>query len=402
MKLVDVFINKLYQLVLSIVRRFMQSPHQLSFCGKGSAEQLLGHMVRSGCNRILVITDKPLVELGLAGRVVAGLESLGAEAVVYDGVVPDPTTDVVQDGLRCFQQASCDSVLALGGGSSIDTAKTVAAAATNGGIDNVMGLFKVKVSPAPLFAIPTTAGTGSEVSFFAVISDPQTHQKNGIGAPAMLPRGTALDPTLMEGLPKAITAATGMDALTHAIETYIATACNDEVRMYSLPAVQMIFENLPLAYQDGSNLSARESMAIASYYAGISLNIAAVGYIHAIAHQLGAKYGTPHGLANAIVMPYVLDRNIDAAGAALAELADATGISLAGDTEKVRAEKFVAAVRQMNERVGIPTTLEKLRREDFAELVKAAADEGRAYAVPRVLGRDEIESILDQMLPSGV
>ena len=399
MKLVDVVINKLYQLVLSLVRRFVQSPHQLSFCGEGSAEQLLGHMTRSGCNRVLIITDKPLVELGLAGRIVKGLQSLGAEAVVYDGVLPDPTTDVVEGGLRCFQGESCDSVLALGGGSSIDTAKTVAAAATNGGIDNVMGLFKVKVPPAPLFAIPTTAGTGSEVSFFAVISDPQTHRKKGIGAPAMLPGGTALDPTLMVGLPRAITAATGMDALTHAVETYIATACNDEVKKYSLPAVQMIFENLPVAYKDGGNLAARESMAIASYYAGISLNIAAVGYVHAIAHQLGAKYGTPHGLANAIVMPYVLDRTIDAASAALAELADAIGVSLPGDDQRARAERFVASVREMNDRVGIPATLENLRREDFHELVKAAADEGRSYAVPRVLGRNEIESILNQMLP---
>jgi alcohol dehydrogenase class IV len=318
--------------------------------------------------------------------------------VVYDGVLPDPSIAVVQAGLDTYRQADCDSVLALGGGSSIDTAKTIAAAATNGGIANILGLFKVKVPPVPLYAIPTTAGTGSEASYFAVISDTQTHQKNGIGSPAMLPVAVALDPVLMLGLPQHITAATGMDALTHAVETYISTACNEVVRTYSRPAVEQIFRHLPVAYQDGSKLEAREAMTIASYSAGMSLNIAAVGYVHAIAHQLGAKYGTPHGLANAIVMPYVLDMNVDVACGPLAELADTIRVSQPGDTSRQKAERFVAAVRDLSATLGIPTVLDTLQHSDIPELVKLAAEEGRTYAVPRILSRAEITTILQKLL----
>lgn len=398
MRIIDLVLNKLINVALSIVRRFLQSPHQLTFCGQGSTEQTVAHIVRSGCRKILLVTDKPLVELGLAGRVVDAVTSLGAEVVVYDGVLPDPTVAVVEGALTCYRQHSCDAVLALGGGSSIDTAKTVAAAATNGGIEPVMGLFKVKIAPAPLYAIPTTAGTGSEASWFAVISDTDTHQKTGIGAPGLLPKATALDPTLMTGLPKSITAATGMDALTHAIETYIATGANDEVRSLSLPAVELIFSNLREAYENGSNLEARESMSIASYYAGISLNTAAVGYVHAIAHQLGAKYGTPHGLANAIVLPHVLDLNIEAASKPLAELAEVIGVVAPGDSDRVRAEKLVAAVRDLNSQLDIPSKLEALRSGDIPDLVKQAADEGRTYGVPIVLDRSQIASIFNKLL----
>lgn len=399
MRLIDITINKLFQFILAFVRRFIQSPHQLTFCGDGSTEQLVAHIVRSGCRKILLVTDKPLVELGLAGRVVNAMKLLGGEVVVYDGVLPDPTVAVVEGALACYQRENCDAVLAFGGGSSIDTAKTVAAAATNGGIEQVMGLFKVKIAPAPLYAIPTTAGTGSEVTFFAVISDTDSHHKNGIGAPAMQPKAIALDASLMLGLPKPITAATGMDALTHAIETYIARAANDEVRAYSGAAVEMIFENLYLAYQDGSNQAARESMVIASYYAGISLNIAAVGYVHAIAHQLGSKYGTPHGLANAIVLPHVLDLNIEAASGPLAELADIVGVSSApGISDRLKAEQLVAAVRDLGQRLDIPVTLPVLRESDIPGLVKDAANEARIYAVPTVLARDQITSILMALL----
>lgn len=398
MNIHNVIINKVLQFALSIVRRFLKTPHQLTFSGQGSAEQLTAHIVRTGSRKILLVTDKPLVELGLAGRVVQAIETMGATAVVYDGVLPDPTVAVVQGALDSYHRNGCDAVLALGGGSSIDTAKTAAAAATNGGIDKIMGLFKVKQAPAPLYAIPTTAGTGSEVSFFAVISATDTHQKTGIGAPAMLPRAAALDPSLMTGLPRHITAATGMDALAHAVETYIATAANDEVRSYSRPAVEMIFENLPRAYDDGNDIAAREAMAIASYYAGVSLNIAAVGYVHAIAHQLGAKYGVPHGLANAIVMPYVLDINIEAACEPLADLAEVINVAQEGDSQRSKAEKFVAAIRQMNARLDIPAKLEELRPSDIPDLAIESVKEGRTYAVPLVLGREQVTSVLQKML----
>lgn len=398
MKFIDIIVNKLMQGVLSIVKRFLRQPHQLTFCGSGSAEQLCGHIARLGFTKVLLVTDQPLVKLGLAGTVAQSLKVGGAQCVIYDGVQPDPTVSVVQGALDCYRQNDCDAVLALGGGSSIDTAKLAAAAATNGEIEDVMGLFKVKLPPAPLFAIPTTAGTGSEISIFAVISDDVTHQKTGVGDTAILPKATALDPTLMVGLPKPITAATGLDALTHAVETYTGTAATVQVKEYSSMAVRMIFRYLPVAYEEGDNIEAREAMAIASYYAGVSLNAAAVGNVHAIAHQLGSRYGTPHGLANAIVMPHVLDMNIGAASAPLAELAELIGIAGRDDSEHEKAEKFVAAIRDLNTRLGIPAKLDVLRTEDIPQLAIESVKEGRTYAVPLVMARAQAASILNKLV----
>jgi alcohol dehydrogenase class IV len=246
MKLLNTLYNKFYLLALRLVSIFVSKPNQISFVGSGSLEQLCAHITRMGLTNVLLVTDKPLVDLGIAKRVVDGIETSGGRVVIYDGVLPDPTTVMVDAGVLQFNANNCDAVLALGGGSSIDTAKGVAAAATNGDIANLVGVMKVKNKVAPLFAIPTTSGTGSEVSVAAVISDAQTHAKGLMIDVGLVPSAIALDPSVMLGMPKFVTAATGMDALTHGIETYVSTWANNDVKNYSGLAVKLIFKNLPI------------------------------------------------------------------------------------------------------------------------------------------------------------
>ena len=265
-----------------------------TFVGKGATAKLAEHISRMDVTKILIVSDKPLVELGIVAKSADVLAAEGVEVTIYDGVLPDPTLDLAEACLKVQQEHKCDGVLAIGGGSAIDTAKTVAGAATNGGSCAAMlGFFKVKKQPLPLFAIPTTSGTGSEVTFGAVISDAVSHEKYFVGDPKIVPKAIALDPELITGLPPAITAATGMDALTHAIEAYTSTWAKPQSDDYAASAIKMIFEHLPEAYNNGSSLVAREQMSIAAYYAGIAINTAAVGNVHAIAHQFGAMVWRP-------------------------------------------------------------------------------------------------------------
>lgn len=380
--------------MFAVLKKFLRFPDQLTFVGKNSAQQLCLHISRQGVDSLLLVTDKVLVELGLAGPLINALREKGVAVHVYDGVLPDPTLDMANAGLKLLQNNACGGVLALGGGSSIDTAKAIAAGATNGSVEKVLGILKVKKSALPLFAIPTTAGTGSEVTMAAVISDPATHQKTVMADPAIVPVALALDPLLMTGMPGSVTAATGIDALTHAIESYIGSWANDQNRGYSRVAIKQIFQSLPIACRDGSDIEARESMAISAYYAGLAINSASVGNVHAIAHQLGSKYAIPHGLANAVVMPHVLDLYMHCSADRLAELADLIGVTQSHDSREGKAKSFVAAVRDLNEKVGIPDTFKNLVVSDFAELSLEAINESIRYPVPRLLSRLEIENIL--------
>ena len=227
--------------------------------------------------------------------------------MVFDDVTPDAPIPVIERGIERYRTAGCDAIVAFGGGSVMDAAKAIGLAAANHKHPReLVGYFSGRHAPPPIYAVPTTAGTGSEVTVAAVISDPEHHRKLVIADTRIVPRMAALDPCLMTGLPPAITAATGMDALTHAVEAYIGhwgTAFSDRM---ALSAVGMIYKNLPLAFADGQDLAAREKMALASTYAGLAFTRANVGNVHAIAHQLGGLYHTPHGLANAIMLAPVL------------------------------------------------------------------------------------------------
>lgn len=367
----------------------------MSFVGAGSTAQLSEHISRLGVSRVLIISDKALVELGLVAKAADVLKANGIEVIVYDGVLPDPTFDLVEAGLVLQQQHRCDCVLAIGGGSAIDTAKTIAAAATNGANARAMvGYFKAKILPLPLFAIPTTSGTGSEVTFGAVISDAVSHEKFIVGDSKIVPKAVALDPELITGLPPSITAATGMDALTHAVEAYLSSWATPQNDVYAKMAVKMIFEYLPIAYTNGADLRAREQMSIAAYYAGLAINIAAVGNVHAIAHQLGAWYGTPHGLANAIVMPEVLRFTKSAVVDRLADLADLVGLGNASDSPSARADLFIDSVAQLNVSFGIGHKLGAIQAKDIRAIALRAVKEGAGYPVPKLMNQVECEEMI--------
>ena len=388
-----------HKITISVLKIFIKltpaAATPMTFVGGGSTAKLCEHISRNDVSKILIVTDTALVDLGIVAKASDVLSANGLEVIIYDGVLPDPTFDVAAAGLLMQQEAHCDAVLAIGGGSAIDTAKAISAAATNGGdIRKMVGFFKAKVAPLALFAIPTTSGTGSEVTYGAVISDEQSHEKCIIVDPKIVPQAVALDPELIAGLPPAITAATGMDALSHAVEAYVSTMASSQSDVYAKMAIKLVFENLPLAYAQGGNLAAREQMSIAAYYGGVAINGAAVGNVHAIAHQLGAWYGTPHGVANALVMPLVLRFSKEAAEQRLAELADLLALSEAGDSAAVNANKFIEAVAGLNETLAIGHKLEALQDSDISAIAKRAVKEGDGYPVPRLMDQGECEAMI--------
>ena len=388
------FLHDIVVVIGKVLAKLLPDKVPVTFVGADAVGELCDSIGHSGVRKVLVVTDAMLVQLGIVGRITSSLEAAGVASSVYDGVEPDPTFDQVEAGLAQLEKDSCDAVLAVGGGSPMDASKMIAAMATNGRpLSKLEGRFKVRKSPAPLFAIPTTAGTGSEVTVAAVVSDPVSHEKKFYLDPKLLPSMAALDPTLMTGLPPQITAATGMDALTHAVESYVALTSTEQSEAYAKIAVRLIFANLPTAYSDGDNLAARKSMALASYYAGLAFTRTSVGYVHAIAHTFGAYYRTPHGLANAIALPHVLEFSKGEAQLRLAELADLLGFDEANEAAK--AQRFIDEVRALMAKVGIPYTLDALKTEDINAIAKQACAEAYLnYPVPRFMTEEECQGLL--------
>ena len=281
------------------VTRFIPIPQPTVLVGPGSSRRLGQAFAGFGHRKVLIVTDAIIVRLGLLDGLTGALAAGGAKFVVFDEITPDAPIPLIEEGLAFFKDHDCDAIVAFGGGSAMDAAKLIAIAANNPKpLRALAGYFKGRNSPVPIYAVPTTAGTGSEVTVAAVVSDPERQKKLVVMDLRVVPRMAALDPELMTGLPPAITAATGIDALTHAVEAYLGKWATDYTDSMALSAVGMIFESLPVAYADGKNLKAREKMALASTYAGLAFTRANVGYVHAIAHQFGGVYHTPHGLAN--------------------------------------------------------------------------------------------------------
>jgi alcohol dehydrogenase class IV len=262
------------------------------------------------------------------------------------------------------------------------------------------GLFKVRKELPPLLAVPTTAGTGSETTGAAVISDPETHEKFAAADLKLVPPIAVLDPELMLGLPPHITSATGMDALTHAIEAYIGNQGTKFTNENAEKATRIIFENLEEVYRDGSNLEKRNNMALASFYAGAAFTRASVGYVHAIAHNMGGLYGVPHGLANAIILPHVLRFCRKEAEQKLARLARAGGIGKESDADEELSCRFIEKIEAMNRNMNIPSTIKELQEKDIPLIAERALEEGNPlYPVPRIMNREECETLVRQMLP---
>lgn len=368
----------------------------MTFVGAGSSIQLAGAIASFGLNRILVVTDKPLRKLGALDNTVEALTAHGVATHIYDDVLPDPTEGIVDAGIATLYEHRCEAVLAIGGGSSIDCAKVIAlGAANNCSAAACIGPNKCKLPALPFFAIPTTAGTGSEGTCIAVISNNETHAKGGVIDNSMIPKAAALDPVIIKGLPAHITAATGMDALTHAIESYIGTIGNNETDFFGLASAKLVFENIQQACDNGDNLEAREAMALASYYGGLAITQALVGYVHAISHNLGAKYGIPHGLGNAMVLPHVLELLKEDAATKMAELAVHAGLGDPAEGEASLAQKLVDRVRELNRAIGIPETTDSIKAEDIDDIVDAALTEGSGYPTPRYFDREEVKSLLE-------
>jgi len=374
----------------------------VTFAGEDATQELSRAIGRLGIQKVLIVTDKILVELGIVGQVAAKLEAAGVANVVYDGVEPNPTFDQIDAGRALLQSDTCGAVVAIGGGSPMDAAKVIAACGTNSKDPRKLaGMMKIRKRPLPIFALPTTAGTGSEVTIVAVVSDTETHEKKQFIDPKLVPLMTALDPALMAGMPPHVTAATGVDALTHAVESFLSKTSNDQTETYIRMAIPLIFENLPRAFSNGDDLEARGAMAMASYYAGIAFTRTSVGYVHAIAHTFGARYNTPHGLANAITLPHILKFSAPAANERLAALAAMIGIEQ-GSAEQ-RADAFRAAVDELLRQLQIPTHLEDLQLTDIPSIAQQALAEGWAnYPVPRYMEQAECEDILRAIAPASV
>jgi len=393
--------HKIQLLVLLAIMRVLRASQPILLTGPGSAQQMCRDMAMLGARRVLIVTDAMLVKIGLIAPLKEALEAAGVACAVYDGVEPDPTHAQIEAGLAMAREQGSDAILAVGGGSPMDAAKVIAACATNDKtIAELVGNFKVKKPPLPIYAVPTTAGTGSEVTIAAVVTDTVAQQKTPVVDPKLVPVMAALDASLMLGLPPHVTAATGMDALTHAVESYISAFSNDETRRLSAAATQMIFANLPRAYDDGNDIEARQAMAIASTYAGIAFSKASLGYVHAIAHNFGGMYHTPHGLANAIILPHVLDYSRDAAAPRLAELAVKIGAGTHAEPAQVLAQRFIDRARELSRHIGIPEKLDALRGGDVPVIAERALAEAQGfYPVPRYMDKEDCEAVIRKMLP---
>lgn len=343
---------------------------------------------------VLVVTDKGIINNGIVVPVEEALKSNNIKYVIYDNTQPNPTVANVEEALKIYRENNCDTLIAVGGGSVMDCAKGLGArvAYPNKQLGKMAGVLRVLRKIPALIAIPTTAGTGSETTLAAVITDGETRHKYAIMSIPLIPHYAVLDARLTYSLPPHLTSTTGMDALTHAVEAYIGRSTTKKTRALALEATKLIFENIENAYADGKNHEARSNMLLAAYKAGISFSMSYVGYVHAVAHSVGGKYGIPHGLANAVIMPYVLEEYGVSAHKKLHELGVAAGVSTESDTHEVGAKKFIEAVKGLNARMNIPTTLKGIKSEDIPELARHAEKEANPlYPVPKLMTSRELE-----------
>ena len=351
-------------------------------------------LIREKAGTALVVTDRGIVSNGLLKPVEEALKARAVSYAVYADTQPNPTVRNVEDALRVYRENRCSAIIAVGGGSAMDCAKAVGArvAYPNRTLNRLGGKLKVWRRLPLLIAIPITAGTGSETTLAAMITDSDTHRKYAIMSFPLIPRYAVLDPAMTYSLPPHITATTGVDALTHAVEAYIGRSTTKETRRLALEATELVFGNVKAAYTDGTDHEARENMLHAAYKAGISFSKSYVGYIHALAHALGGRYGAPHGLANAVLMPYVLEAYGGRIHKKLHRLGIAAGVASECDTPSEGARRFIDAVRKLNADMNIPDKLNCVRREDISALAKHAEKEANPlYPVPVLMTRKELE-----------
>ena len=355
---------------------------------------------KENIRRVLIVTDAGIVRSGIAAQLEAVLDEDDISYAVYDQTRPNPTVVNVEQALSLYRRYRCQALIAIGGGSSMDCAKAVGARLARPGtpLGKLKGTLRI-LRPLPtLIAIPTTAGTGSETTLAAVITDTQAQHKYVMNDFVLIPKYAVLDARLTLSLPPHLTATTGMDALTHAVEAYIGRSTTRQTRQEALEATRLVFANVERAYRNGKDYEARSNMLTAAYRAGIAFSRSYVGYVHAVAHSLGGQYNIPHGLANAVLLPYVLESYGSCIHRKLHDLAVAAGVADAQESDAGAAAKFIRAIRQLNARMGIPETLEGIRPEDIPVMAAHAEKEANPlYPVPRLMTREELTFLYEQV-----
>lgn len=360
----------------------------------GSVKSIPDVLIKNHCSRVLIVTDEGIRKAGLTKRLQKSLSDNNIPYSIYDKTVPNPTTANVAEARDMYVSEGCSAIIGFGGGSSMDCAKAlgVCIARPNASLARMKGILKVYKKLPLLIAVPTTAGTGSETTLAAVITDAETRHKYAINDFPLIPRYAVLDPKVTVSLPPFITATTGMDALTHAIEAYIGRSTTPGTRKDALAAVKLIFENLDNAYLDGSNIEARRNMMKASFYAGCAFTKSYVGYVHAVAHSLGGEYNVPHGLANSILLPLVLEAYGETVHKKLARLAVEIGIAGKNTPEEEAASDFIQAIKEMKKRFQISDAIGEIKEEDIPKLSHYADKEANPlYPVPVLMDAEELE-----------
>ena len=376
--------------------------------GEGSVFVIPSLLQKEKIKNVLLVTTQGFIKRGTLVDVLEHFKEQGISVAIFSEVTPDPTTDCIEKAVTLYKKKHCQAIVAVGGGSVIDCAKGVGAriARPKKSLLQMKGLLKVRKKIPDIYAVPTTAGTGSEATAGAVITDTKTHYKFTILDLCLVPKYAILDPELTVGLPSQITAVTGMDALTHAIEAYTNCFCAKKTKEIAYKSIQLIYENLLTAYEDGNNRIARENMLLASYYAGVAINYNFIGYVHAIAHGVGGMYGIVHGKANAIILPYVLELYGECIWKKLANLKDGLNTSiLTGNilpsraSDKEKAMEFIASIRYLNEKLSIPKTIQELKQKDFNTLVNRAIKEANPmYPVPVIWNETDFKKALQKLV----
>lgn len=365
-----------------------------------SISQIVPLLKQKKIHSVLMVTDEVLRSTGVTKALEELLEDNEIKCVVYDRTRPNPTVQNVEEARNLYAEQKCECLIALGGGSSMDCAKAAGARIVypKRTLNQLKGLLRVWRKLPLLIAIPTTAGTGSEVTVTAVITDSEKKHKYTMNNFTMIPRYAVLDPEVTYTLPPSLTATTGMDALTHAVEAYIGGSTTKETRTFARKAVKLIFANIERAYKEPENYEARKNMLYAAYIAGIAFSKSYVGYIHAVAHSLGGQYNIPHGLANAVLMPIVLDAYGRKAFKKLHELGIAAGVAKESDSHKAGAKKMIAAIRRLNSNMNIPKTLKGILAEDIPLMAAHADQEANPlYPVPKLMDKKQLEKFYLQV-----
>ncbi|WP_313739074.1 L-threonine dehydrogenase [Pseudomonas sp.] len=368
----------------------------VNIMGLGCLDEAIAAIAGLGLRKALIVTDQGLARAGVATRIAGLLAERDIDSRVYDGARPNPTVANVEAGLALLQRERCDCVISLGGGSPHDCAKGIALCATNGGhIGDYEGVDRSGKPQLPLIAINTTAGTASEMTRFCIITDEVRHVKMAIVDRNVTPILSVNDPSLMVGMPRSLTAATGMDALTHAVEAYVSTAATPITDACALKAVSLISQHLRQAVRQGDDLQAREQMAYAQFLAGMAFNNASLGYVHAMAHQLGGFYDLPHGVCNAVLLPHVQRFNAQVSAARLRDVAKAMGVKVCGMDESQGAAAAIEAIERLSAEVEIPSGLRALgvKVEDVPLLAANALKDACGLTNPRSAVQSEIEAI---------